>query len=340
MKKKYLKMLIMGCICLLFLSACSAEKETTAVTDENTASDIPRTKYGSVFDEESGWYYEFYYLTYPEGVEPYKVNDEELHYRFIGVNLRYRYSEDCWAVSYQSDVTQPGNEKFYRYRYKNGVQIWGQTDAQKRDRAVLNTIFPNDRSLEDVLKVSAEQYSFETMDGGMIYDLIHTTLEGPFPGLAPEKKTQAPLAETASLVEGEYIDGYKFQIIYEVGRNIETYIDVLYQTGPEYNDYVQLSDLVEEGKASEEQQTLWDLLKRVRADVRAEARFEIADLSFKDQIIAGVELSRLYDFLIAIDTGNYYDYNAGSEMAPWITEEISKEEFLAAGNKLPSWYGQ
>jgi hypothetical protein len=84
--------------------------------------------------------------------------------------------------------------------------------------------------------------------------------------------------------------------------------DVLYRTGNGLTDYVQLYDLVQKGEASEEQIRLLSTLQDIEQGVTENNDHRYRFDALGDEVIANVDLSRLYAMLENILKLNYGQY--------------------------------
>ena len=222
---------------------------------------------------------------------------------------------------------------FKKIKSKPGTIHFGLGgEDEKADRDVINTLLRKKLPPKELIAEDPDRYEFKLIDKNMFFDLIREALSNP----PVENTTYLDWPMWAMQVEPEYMDGYRFQIGFycKMGLIDEIYIDVLYKTDSRYDGYVQLSDLVEEGKADKGQQEAFELIQNVRSAIKNENLFIAQEEMYKNKEIGGIDLYRLYTFLNAIHTktdDNYYDLPAD---APLIVEEISEEEFIAAGNTV------
>ena len=86
------------------------------------------------------------------------------------------------------------------------------------------------------------------------------------------------------------------------------YIDLLYQTGPGPADYVQLSDLVETGEATEEQKLCFQELQDISEYIEQEETFKVTSDKYMKHNYGNVDMERLRTFLNNIHKGEYYQY--------------------------------
>lgn len=280
----------------------------------------------SHMDDKTGWYFQFI----REGV---KEDPEEYFYTFHGMNMRYRYKDNYWSVSYMQDIGGDGKPVFRRIKSKPGSIHFGtSSEDEHADRDLINDLLNKRLTPEEMIALDPDQYEFRWIDGNMFFDLIREALSNP----PIETMTYLDYPMWAMYVDPEYIDGYRFQIGFycKMGTIDEIYIDVLYKTGTECDDYVQLSDLVEERKADAGQQEAFELIQMVRTEIKKENYFLAQEELYKDKEIGGIDFYRMYAFLNALHTktaDNYFDSQPG---IPWLVEEISEEEFIAAGNTV------
>ncbi len=288
------------------------------------------TQRASYTDEENDWYYELSFGRQP-GLNDFAT--------FIGLDLRHRYEEGRWAEVYQQE-----SEDRYMINRVQATGIWFGvgSDAEKRDRKLVNEILQ--KALDPQISGDPDpaDYSFEVLDKDLFFDLLEKALAA-----APDEwtgKQKNVNLGTSIFVEPEWQDGYRFQIITAVSQSgiDEVYIDVLYRTGDGFNDYVQLSDLAEEGKADALQQELFLLLQDVRAAIKKENSFTAREAVLKEKSIEGVDLGRLITFLQDLERGDlsiFGKYHDDPNILPWETVFITKEEWEEHVRELsPSWF--
>ena len=293
------------------------------------------TQRASYTDEENDWYYELSFGRQP-GLNDFAT--------FIGLDLRHRYEEGRWAEVYQQESVG-GEDRYMINRVQATGRWFGQgSDAEKRDRKLVNEILK--KALDPAISGDPDpaDYSFEVLDKDLFFDLLKEALAA-----APDEwtgKRRDSTLSTEILVEPEWQDGYRFQIISPVRQSgiDEVYIDVLYKTGDGFNDYVQLSDLAEEGKADALQQELFLLLQDVRAAIKEKNSFTAMEAVLKEKSIEGVDLSRLITFLQDLESAepgvfSYSNYDDDPNILPWETVFITKEEWEEHVREVsPSWF--
>ena len=285
-------------------------------------------------DEENGWYYELSF-----GRQP----DLDDFATFIGLDLRHRYEEGRWFEAYNRYDSPDGTPLYMINRIQATGRWFGLgSDAEKRDRKLVNEILK--KALDPAIAGDPDpaDYSFEVLDKDLFFDLLKQALAAAPDEWSGERRN-ANLS-TVLLVEPEWQNGYRFQIISAVRQSgiDEVYIDVLYKTGDGFNDYVQLSDLAEEGKADALQQELFLLLQDVRAAIKEKNSFMAMESVLKEKSIEGVDLSRLVSFLQDLESGDlniFEKYHDDPAILPWEDVIISKEEWEEHVREAnPSWF--
>ena len=278
---------------LLFLCACDTGKSTEFPLYKNVARQ----------ENEDGWVYTFVYEYEKENVEPI---DGLINFYFYGINVRYRYAEN-YADEYP--VTNHEGDTEVR-EYQPGVLIFGESAETAADAAKTDALLMNS-SKDELLALNESDLEFSALDKSMFFRLMQEALTGD---PQPEGKGKAywDLPSYAALAEKEYLDGYKFQVCFlqETGLVDVCYIDVLYQTGPGITDYVQLSDLVENGSASEEQIECFRELQDLTEKIEEQESFAAGSELVKNLHFNGIEMKRLDTFLTNIHNGDYAQYIA------------------------------
>lgn len=293
------------------------------------------TQRASYTDEKNDWYYELSFGRQP-GLDDFAT--------FIGLDLRHRYEEGRWAEAYNQGTNPDGTTSYTIVRRQATGRWFGQgSDAEKRDRKLVNEILK--KALDPAISGDPDpaDYSFEVLDKDMFFDLLKKALAAA-PDEWTEKKRDATMT-TVILAEPEWQDGYRFQIISAVRQSgiDEVYIDVLYKTGDGFNDYVQLSDLAETGKADASQSELFGLLQDVRAGIKDKNSFTAMEETLKAAKIEGVDLGRLITFLQDLDSEEdpfaFTKYHDDPAILPWEDVIISKEEWEEHVREAnPSWF--
>ena len=265
---------------------------------------------------DDGWVFSFTQYTNKDG------NDLQLcRYGFSGINLRHRF-DDAYvqAELHTGDDPSPTLVRYEDYlrdpaQYSgDGVRmdlyvpdrlIWGMgSAAQARDMEKIEAILTNDREPAELLALDPAEFEFETIDKELFFGLMREALTGE----PREERTDLNYwnhQPTEILVEPQWTDGYRFQIgcLMSSGCVDELFIDVLYRTGEGYKDYVQLSDLVEDGTATPEQREAWALIQTVAEQIKEEEYFPARSDLYRDKTLAGIDFNRLLRFLNDLNEG-------------------------------------
>lgn len=290
MKHRYLSAIII-IILMTVLAGCSSKKEVT----------FTRTAAREMTDD--GWVYT---------VEIQRMKDPSLEtsgfvrYRFYAINIRSRYDEDF----IQTEVHE-GKDSRTISTYIPAILIWGQgSDAQARDMELINNgVMRQNATAEELLALDESAYEFETVDRSMFFRLMRQALTSQ-PHAEPSDIKLMDKPSYGLLQETEFLDGYKFQVgfIDCMGYADEVFIDVLYEDDGSPVGYIQLSDMVDNGTASNEQVKLFDKIKELCSAIRGTEYYCAKGFDFSE-VIADVEFDRLSGLLKDLDDQDYTKYS-------------------------------
>lgn len=304
--RKFIALILSVTLIMIPLSACGKSDESdgprTAAFARNVAREV----------QEDGWVYTF---VYEWTKDPDPTRTDNYSYQFFGMNVRYKYDENYIE---RIDRVLDNGTTFTEIIYPTVLLTGGGSAAESRDMKQINgVILDNSKTVEELLALNPDDYTFEAIDKDMFFRLMRDALtgepqkEGPLTEL-PEDDTELTygmklsywdLPSWAMLVEPDYMGGYKFQIAFmqETGCVDVLYIDILYQTGDGYADYVQLSDMVDDESASDGQKQAFELIRKIAGEIE-ESEYLLTDAdSYKDAEIGGIDFSRLYTFLYNMD---------------------------------------
>ncbi len=253
-------------------------------------------KYAYYFSED-GWSYCFKYQYFVDGHK----NNNSIPYAFNAINLRYAFSKDLMS---DSNAEMPamkmqvlGNDKNAPALNRDMLKIADFLCYSKNDKP----------SVEDLLATDKNKLSFEMLDVDIFYNLMTQALTEPQREYS-DKYIEFP--SYAMLAEQTFRDGYKFQIGFRTGNGYVDvlYIDVLYQTGERFNQYVQLSDIIEKGEPTEKQSQLWQFVHKITNDILSDNDFTSGINEYGQTVIDGVNLGRLAVFLTDINRQSFGKY--------------------------------
>lgn len=250
---------------------------------------------------EDGWVF-----TFIRNIDKTGDDSEIIKYQFFGINIRYRFQDEFTKI--QSHTLDDGTVVYERYT--PAVMIWGQgSDDQAKDMATIRNIFNSDATDESLLALTTDDLSFSELDEDMFLRLLREALTSE-PQREGTVLSYWEKPTYAFLVEQNYIDEYKFQIAFlqDTGCVDELFIDVLYKDGDGITEYVQLSDLVASGIATDAQNELYQTISLIVESIKTEETFLAGSDEYKDRTIADVELSRLYAFLKNIHNNDLTAY--------------------------------
>jgi hypothetical protein len=279
--------LLFVAISLLFLAACDGNAGEAERFEVNFFRKVARESF------DTGWVYTFVYEDYKDETAD---DSDIIKYNFYGINLRYKYND---AYIQKTVRKSESGAIFTETVIPPFLALGDGSDAEKRDMALIETMLDyKTKSVADLLALHPDDYTFEAIDKAAFFRLMNAALTGEAQkeGTDPaywDKPSYAFFAEPA------YFGGYKFQIAFlqETGCVDELHIDVLYQTGEAYNAYVQLSDLVENNTATEEQKQAFHMIAEIENGIKENENFMYAADMYKDEKGGVLDFSRLYVFL-------------------------------------------
>lgn len=300
MRKRIIALILV----IMALSGLFACKSDEAGQDEDSGSGFFRKVAREMTDD--GWVWTFVY-------EDLKDEDEDdsdiIKYRYFGINIRYCYDDDYFDI-YVRKSEDPNRADTIERVYPATLIAGGGPEAEKRDmKLIQRTILDKNKTVEELLALNPDDYEFESVDKERFFRLMRTALTGD-----PQKEGTDPTYwdryAWAVFCEREYLSGYKFQIgfMQETGCIDELYIDVLYQTGDGYRDYVQLSDMIDDGTATAEQKRVFEKIQEIVAGCKESESFIWGADGYKEENIGGIDFSRLYNFMYNIHVNKYDIY--------------------------------
>ena len=286
---------------LIFLILCQAISLCACSVKDKEPVEWKFSKKIARVVQEDGWVYTFDYLYTKDGTD----SDSLIPFQFYGVNLRYRYND-----AYTETINTTENGKNVTKTVPAVIQMLGGANSQgiKNDMKKIAEILDyqnHDVTPEELLAINPEDVAFEELDKDLFFGLIHEALNSE-----PHPEGDNVLPVYALMTEPEYLSDYKFQIgfVSDMGTIDVIYIDVLYRTGDAYNDYIQLSDMIDDGSASTEQIQAFNLIKSISDGIVRDNTFMYEHGANKNKNIANIDFSRLYNFLNDIENDNYNKY--------------------------------
>lgn len=254
---------------------------------------------------EEGWLYVFDYWAYEKGA-PHDVIDI---YNFQCINLRDLDESrqlqliDSPYLVYACSRSTPDRAEPEPIPLNSPDYL----PDNSSDMAVINNqILTKDKTAEELLALSPDDLDLAFIDEELFLSLLQEALSKDTVELCAHQPHLDGIAYgPALLVEPDFADGYRFQAAYyntvlaceTEGCVQHLYIDVQYETD---DGYVQLSDLVLQGTATDAQVELYRQLRSI-ADAVTDADDYSADAEiYRETVVDGLELSRLADLVASI----------------------------------------
>ena len=256
---------------------------------------------------DDGW---VYVMNYEDFYKPGN-HDDLIKYWFYGFNVRYRFNDDYITTVYKPSEDPSRGNGVTSVIVPSVLLAGNGPEKEKRDMQLINgTILDSKKSVDELLALDPHDYNFESIDKDMFFRLLHECLESEIP---EDRQDQIYRDKDARnlLTEQMYIDGYKFQVgsvNVSLGYVGVVYIDILYRTGDGYKDYIQLSDMIDDGSATDEQREIFSKLQRIASDCMEQESYIANADSYKNDKIGEVEFERLYKMMQNIHINNYGQY--------------------------------
>ena len=168
--------------------------------------------------------------------------------------------------------------------------------ALERDLDKIAEILTTGTKPEALLALDPATIEFEVLDKDQFFHLMRKALTGDI--REPDKQRSFDgLYDENYYREKVFLDDYIFRVslLWGWGFMDEVFIDVA--IGNE-NDYVLLSDLVEQGKATAEQQEAYALMRQIAESLKGrEFEPNYGAEAYKDTVIGTIDFGRLYDMM-------------------------------------------
>ena len=168
--------------------------------------------------------------------------------------------------------------------------------ALERDLDKIAEILTTGTKPEALLALDPATIEFEVLDKDQFFHLMRKALTGDI--REPDKQRSFDgLYDENYYREKVFLDDYIFRVslLWGWGFMDEVFIDVA--IGNE-NEYVLLSDLVEQGKATAEQQEAYALMRQIAESLKGrEFEPNYGAEAYKDTVIGTIDFGRLYDMM-------------------------------------------
>lgn len=290
MKKRTFLLLLAALLVVPTLISCSHKNKEPSPKGEH---DLRNSC--SVRNFDDGWTYCFSYQYFV----PERSTEGRYPYLFNVINMKYAFGK---TIMEDPNATQPQETMQY---YSEKFSDPGIASDMRKIGELLGYEMDVPPTKEELLAIDKKSITFEKIDKDMFFEMMEEALTAGY--VREEKYSDYP--SYAFLHEPAWLNDYRFQIGYRNCNGIKSvYIELLYKTGNRFNQYVQLSDLVRDGKATEEQKELNKLLEDIEKGIVSENDFLYHINEYKGKKIADVDLSRLADFLKDIESNKINSY--------------------------------
>lgn len=218
--------------------------------------------------------------------------------------------DDGTLYSFQYIEYVPANSDCDKYsfslsnlRYLEQFEA-GFPDAYSRDQQLIaNQILKESYTPQEILALNPDDFTFEYLDKELVFQLIREGLTNE-PEPAIDDQYHWDRYDSGFFTEVAPSDGYEFQIAFaSKSCGVDAFfIDVLYLA--EDGTYKQLSDMVDDGTATDEQtQAFAEFTKIIEACQKNDSY--IIDEAYRETVIGDIDFGRLYTFLYNLHTNNW-----------------------------------
>lgn len=285
-------------IALVLVSSCSQE-----LTDDQLSTMMFSKQYAREVTDD-GWIYSVTYFFFNDG----SVDNSIPPLTFTAINLRHRYPESV-NIDDMDDGVLDGNGF-----YKADIQILGDGVSEETDRDMQkiadylgyggdNGTYP---SVDEILSKNRGSLELEILDESLFFDLLDRAID------AEPKKVGKYINHPAYalLNEQQFVDDYEFQVgfILSMGNIDVLVIDILYRDESSSWGYVQLSDLLERGQATDEQKAIYAYINELETGIVSNNDFLFHPSHGIDSSNTDVDWERLFSFLSDIDENQIEAY--------------------------------
>ena len=263
----------------------------------------------------NGWITTFVYEDFKDRSKAPK--DFSVHYDYKICNMRY-WDDDPVIISMGSPY-QKGSKSF-QFR-DSGFS--DDNAALGRDLDKIQSLLKAGTEPETLLAMDPASVTFEVLDKDQFFRLMRTALTADIREPDRQRSFDGLYAENYYR-EKVFLDDYIFRVslLWGWGFMDEVFIDVA--IGNE-NDYVLLSDLVEQGKATAEQQEAYALMRQIAESLKGrEFEPNYGAEAYKDTVIGTIDFSRLYDMMNYLMENIWADdyqlpfYEGPAESLEWV----------------------
>ena len=288
-----------GCVLTNPKGTTNTDQPKTSATEnhsQETTEESIKGKYNryQIYAREGdaagdGWITTF---EYEDAKDRSEAPDSDSYPRYDYTICNVRYWDNDPVLIYMRPPHQTGIKSG---QYRNAGYV-SDAGALERDLDKIAGILKTGTKPEELLALDPASIEFEALDKDQFFRLMRTALtedirepdrQRSFDGLYDENYYR----------EMVFLEGYIFRVslLWGWGFMDEVFIDVA--IGNE-NDYVLLSDLVEQGKATAEQQEAYALMRQTAESLKGrEFEPNYGAEAYKDTVIGTIDFGRLYDMM-------------------------------------------
>ena len=228
---------------------------------------------------EDGWYYQFLTTTYNNG-------EDDTNNFFSGCNLKYSELDDYYVPVYSEDGEVIDKWPSIPRLTASQKSINGVTEAEEVE--IIDDFFDEKQFRREITVEDLEGLELNNFDKEFIVELFNNSYNTYF-----DKTVTKFNLSGCSIESDKEQDGYKYNIgVMHLRRGIGVIrIDLLYSDG------TYLSDLVEDGKATNKQKEIYENFKKIEDYIIENQEVNIRDVfNLDDEVYI-----RLYNIIEKFD---------------------------------------
>jgi len=228
---------------------------------------------------------------------------EECRGKDIPIDQHYSYSYEINNIRYWDDNP---TRIFSSPSYQTSIHSpwpWQDggfsenTEGLERDLALIGELLKDGTPPEDLLALDPASLSFEVLDKSQFFRLMRKALTATPREPERQRSFDGPFYGCEYFREKDFEKGYafRFALLECWGFMDDAFIDIAYGSP---DNFVLLSDLVEQGTATPEQQEAYALIRQISESLKGrEFEPNYGAESYKNTLIGEIDFGRLYKMM-------------------------------------------
>ena len=275
----FILLLVLGGVSIWFINKTDGNNNEKDFFEENKDAINNYAERIGIIEGEDGWYYQFLTTTYENG-------EDDTNNFFSGCNLKYSELDNYYVPVYSEDGELIDKWSSIPRLSASQKSINGVTEAEEVE--IIDNFFDEKQFRREITVEDLEDLELNNFDKEFIVELFNNAYNTDF-----DKTITKFNLSGCSIQSDTEKDGYKYNIgVMHVRRGIGVIrIDLLYSDG------TYLSDLIEDGSATNEQKEIYDNFKKIEDYIVENQEVNIRDVfNLDDEVYI-----RLYNIIEKFD---------------------------------------